>query len=183
MSRASQSQALAMIAWSRIWSPLVSNQMRDEAWRALELPGTFASMQSEYWSTFHVGSPAAPISTLLHAALGREGASVREDWMRATRHLGLRWSDARLAPDQLGVACEVYACAIEREESVLIEELRRRYLLPWCEFAAGQFEHSAGPLSSLPTSFAEELKSITAHCPRGVQGVGITSAAEHGELT
>ena len=172
-----------MIAWSRIWSPLVSNEMRAEAWMALELPGTFAAMQSEYWSLFHVGSPAAPISTLLHAAPGREGGSVREDWMRAAHHLGLRWSDARLAPDRLGVACEVLACAMQREESVLIEELRRRYLLPWCEFAAGEFEHSSGPVASLPTTLAGDLKSVTLSCLPNIREAGVESVADQGGFT
>jgi hypothetical protein len=167
-SDSARSSALLMIAWSRIWSPLVLDALRDEAWAALKLPGTFASMQSEYWSLFHVGSPSAPIPTLLHAALGRDGGSVREDWMRATHHLGLRWSDARLAPDQLGVACEVYAYAIECEEPVLIEELRRRYLLPWSEFAAGQLEGSDGPLASLPSRFSDDLESVAVPGPSSV---------------
>jgi TorA maturation chaperone TorD len=152
--------ALVMLAWSRIWSPLVSDEMREEAWRALELPGDFCAVTSEYWSLFHVGSPSPRISTLLHVALGREGASVREDWMRAADHLGLRWNDARLAPDQLGVACEVYACAIQREEPVLIHELRRRYLLPWCEAAGEAVGESTGPISILPTRLAADLQRV-----------------------
>jgi len=178
-----RSPALTMIAWSRIWSPLVSNEMRGESWLQLSLTGTFASMQSDYWSLFHVGSPTAPIPTLLHAALGRDGAPVREDWMRATQHLGLKWSDARLAPDQLGVACEVYACAIEQEEPVLIRELRRRYLMPWCEFAIEQFERVPGPLSSLPIRFAEDLESVTVPGTWSVGEDEVESVDDQGALT
>jgi TorA maturation chaperone TorD len=152
--------ALHMLAWSRIWSPLVSDELREEAWAALDLPGTYSSYRSEYWSLFHVGSPMPHVSTLLHAALGREGSSVREDWMRVAQHLGLRWNDARLAPDQLGVACEVYACVIEREEPVLIAELRRRYLIPWCEAAVAKLEDAPAELASLPVRFDADLRNV-----------------------
>jgi TorA maturation chaperone TorD len=152
--------ALHMLAWSRIWSPLVSDELREEAWAALDLPGAYSSYRSEYWSLFHVGSPMPHVSTLLHAALGREGSSVREDWMRVAQHLGLRWNDARLAPDQLGVACEVYACVIEREEPVLIAELRRRYLIPWCEAAVAKLEDAPAELASLPVRFDADLWNV-----------------------
>lgn len=160
MNSETRESALRMLAWSRIWSPLVSDELREEAWAALDLPGEYASHRSEYWSLFHVGSPMPQVSTLLHAALGREGGSVREDWMRVAQHLGLRWKEARLAPDQLGVACEVYACAIEREEPVLIGELRRRYLIPWCEAAAKNLEHAPALLARLPARFDSDLRSV-----------------------
>ncbi|MBW2287139.1 MAG: hypothetical protein JRG90_04865 [Deltaproteobacteria bacterium] len=160
MNSATHESALCMLAWSRIWSPLVSDELREEAWAALDLPGAFSELCSEYWSLFHVGAPMPQISTLLHAALGREGGSVREDWMRVAQHLGLRWNDARLAPDQLGVACEVYACAIEREEPVLIGELRRRYLIPWCESAVTKLEHAPAGLTCLPVRFGADLRDV-----------------------
>ena len=160
MSSTTHDSALRMLAWSRIWSPLVSDELREEAWAALDLPGTFSELSAEYWSLFHVGSPMPQISTLLHAALGREGAPVREDWMRVTNHLGLRWNEARLAPDQLGVACEVYACAIEREEPVLIGELRSRYLLPWCEVAVAGLENAPAGLAGLPVRFDSDIRNV-----------------------
>jgi TorA maturation chaperone TorD len=160
MNFATHESALCMLAWSRIWSPLVSDELREEAWAALDLPGAYAELHSEYWSLFHVGSPMPQVSTLLHAALGREGGSVREDWMRVAQHLGLRWNDARLAPDQLGVACEVFACAIEREEPVLIGELRRRYLIPWCEAATPKLDQAPAGLACLPVRFDSDLRNI-----------------------
>jgi len=157
-----RSVALRMLAWSRIWSPLASDEQREEAWTLIGLGGSFREVRSEYWSLFHVGSPVPPVPTLLHAALGREGASVREDWMRAAHHLGLRWHGARLAPDQLGVACEVYACAIESEEVVLVGELRGRYLLPWCEVAQRGVEAASEVLARLPSRFASDLQRVPA---------------------
>jgi hypothetical protein len=177
MTHPATESAMTMIAWSRIWSPLVSDEMRDESWLALTLPGTFKAMSSEYWSLFHVGSPMPRVSTLLHAALGRNGSSVREDWMRAAQHLGLRWNDARLAPDQLGVACEVYGCCIEWEEPVLIEELRRRYLLPWCEVAQQALDSSESPLAILPKRFAADLQMISVPFMGSAEGPGASQGS------
>ena len=128
-------QALLMIAWSRIWSPLVDDDMRAEAWQALELPDSYQHHSTEYWSLFHAGAPQPAVSTLLHAALMADGASAREDWLRVIEHLGLKWNDVHLPPDQLGAACEIFACAIERQESVLVDMLASRYFLPWCDSA------------------------------------------------
>ena len=96
--------------------------LRRAAWEALELPESFEDCKQEYWNVFQVGSDGPRISLLLHHALGRPGSSVREDWLRVMSHLGLQWNDVHLPPDQLGAACEVYACAIARNEPVLIEE-------------------------------------------------------------
>jgi hypothetical protein len=162
MSVRSRADALRWIAWSRIWSPVVPNALRQEAWRTLVLPDSFASYDAEYWSTFQIGAPAPRVPLLLHAALGREGAATREDWMRVARHLGLHWDGVHLPPDQLGAACEVYACAIDREESVLIEELRRRYLLPWCEFAKAALSGGSSRLAFLPARFEIDVLALRA---------------------
>jgi hypothetical protein len=156
MSEQSLTDALPWIAWSRIWSPLVSDELCEDAWQTLGLPDSFARHSAEFWSTFQLGAPAPRVPLLLHAALGREGAASREDWMRAAQHLGLGWNGVHLPPDQLGAACEVYACAIESEEPVLIEELRRRYLLPWCEFARSRLRDSSN-LGFLPERFEADL--------------------------
>jgi hypothetical protein len=95
--------ARVFAAWSRIWSPLPADAERAEAWAALGLPDGYERHRTDFWSTFHSGSPTPTVPLLLHAALGLEGSAVREDWMRVITHLGLRWSDARLPPDQLGV--------------------------------------------------------------------------------
>jgi len=166
MSGEVSQDALRFIAWSRIWSPVVSDAMREEAWSALELPGSFESTSSAYWSTFQVGASVPRVPLLLHAALGREAASVREDWMRVTSYLGLGWGDVHLPPDQLGAACEVYACAIDRREPMLIEELRSRYLIPWCQFASGALQDDSSGLSFLPARFEADLAALESHSSR-----------------
>jgi hypothetical protein len=160
VSEASAAAALPLIAWSRIWSPLIPGELREEAWRALELPDSFEHYDAEFWTTFQVAAPVPQVPLLLHAALAREGAAVREDWMRVAEHLGLRWDGVHLPPDQLGVACELYACAVERDEPVLIEELRQRYLLPWCSFARTRLDDGASRLGFLPERFEADLRAV-----------------------
>ena len=160
MSADSTAAALPFIAWSRIWSPVAPEPLRREAWEALALPARFDEVGPDFWSTFHVGSPAPKVPLLLHAALQLEGASAREDWMRAMSYLELRFDELHLPPDQLGAACEVYACAIESEEPVLIEELRRRYLLPWCRFARVRLAQEESPLALLPERFEADLLAV-----------------------
>jgi TorA maturation chaperone TorD len=147
-------------AWSRIWSPLPSDSARAQAWEALRLPGSYERHRTDFWSTFHAGWPAPAVPLLLHAALGREGTAVREDWMPALSHLGLRWNETQLPPDQLGADCEIYACAIEQQEPVLVEELRRRYLLPWCDVACARLRSGPDGLLALPERFAADLASV-----------------------
>ncbi|MCP5319792.1 MAG: hypothetical protein H7A12_03020 [Pseudomonadales bacterium] len=147
-------QALAMLAWARLWSPLADTATRATVWSALGLPGGFDEIAVEYWSAFH--GPAPTVSLLLHAALGRDGAAVREDWLRVMDHLELEWEAAQLPPDQLGVACEVFACAVEAQEPVLQRELLVRYLLPWCERALARLESGSG-LAALVAAFRDDL--------------------------
>jgi hypothetical protein len=128
----------------------------------LALPPRFDELDSVFWSTFHVGSPAPKVPLLLHAALNLDGAGAREDWMRAMSYLELRFDEVHLPPDQLGAACEVYACAIESEEPVLVEELRRRYLLPWCRFARKRLAEEESPLAFLPEQFEADLVAVDA---------------------
>jgi hypothetical protein len=169
VSESSAAAALPLIAWSRIWSPVVPSELREEAWQALDLPDSFEHYSEEFWTTFQIGAPSPKVPLLLHAALEREGAAVREDWMRVAAHLELRWDDVHLPPDQLGAACELYACAIEREEPVLIEELRRRYLLPWCAVARTRLssgDEGSSQLGFLPERFEADLLALsTAESP------------------
>ena len=74
----------------------------------------------------------------------------------------LRFDEFHLPPDQLGAACEVYACAVESEEPVLIEELRRRYLLPWCRFARERLAEEESPLAFLAEQFEADLVAVDA---------------------
>ena len=150
MSALNIEQALPFVAWSRIWSPLTPDAERVEAWKSLGLPGSWASVEPEFWRTFQIGAPTPPVPLILHAALGRGGGQAREDWMRVVAHLGLRWSEHRLQPDHLGAACEVLACAIARAEPVLTRELCARYLAPWCDMARERLAGGDAVLAALP---------------------------------
>ena len=160
MNIESQEQALLMVTWSRIWSPVVDDTLRSEAWQTLRLPGDYETHKSNYWTIFHVGAPQPQIPLILHAALSLEGAGVREDWLRVISHLGLSWNDVHLPPDQLGAVCEIYACAIEQQEQMLIVELRDRYLLPWCDVAAQSLAQSESELLPMVESFKRDLTAI-----------------------
>jgi hypothetical protein len=149
--------ALPFVAWSRVWSPLAPKAWRDEAWQALALPGRFADSESAFLSAFVVGLPAPEVPLLLHAALGRDGGAVREDWMRVIHHLDLRWGEQTLPPDHLAAACDVLVCALEREERVLIRELRKRYLDPWCAVASERLVGREEAAARLPSRFASDL--------------------------
>ncbi len=151
--------ALAMLAWARLWSPLGDAAAREEAWAALGLPGRFADVRVDYWSLCL--GPGASVPLLLHAGIGCDGAATREALLRVMDHLGLGWSERQLAPDQLGVACELLACAIEADEPVLVRELRARYLLPWCEAASARLT-GGGPLAQMLAEFRADLGLLDA---------------------
>ncbi len=138
----------------------MDDRLRSEAWQALDLPDSYETHKSIYWSTFHVGAPQPQVPLVLHAALSLEGTGAREDWLRVISYLGLSWDDVHLPPDQLGAACEIYACAIERQEQVLVEELRDRYLLPWCDIAAQHLPQIEPVLLPLAESFRRDLAAI-----------------------
>ncbi|MBW2244018.1 MAG: hypothetical protein JRH01_18715 [Deltaproteobacteria bacterium] len=149
--------ALPFVAWSRVWSPLASEALREEAWNELSLPGRFAETESAFLDAFMIGLGGPRVPLLLHAALGKDGGAVREDWMRVIQHLELRWKEQTLPPDHLGVACDVVARAIEHEEHVLIRELRARYLDPWCEIARERLAGRDDDLARLPERFSADL--------------------------
>lgn len=151
---------LPFVAWSRVWSPLAPRAWRDEAWQALSLPGRFADCESAFLSAFVVGLPTPDVPLLLHAALGRDGGAVREDWMRVIQHLELRWNDQTLPPDHLGAACDVLVCAIAREEHLLIRELRKRYLEPWCAVASERLAGKNALIAHLSEAFAADLRAV-----------------------
>lgn len=155
--------SLVFTTWSQVWSPLVDESVREQAWNALGLARAYADCRNEYWNLFHVGMPMPKISLLLHAALSREGSAVREDFLRVMHHLDLRWNETSLSPDQLGVACEVYAFAIDQAEPRIVAELRERYLLPWCDVAERRLTDGKSELAFLPQAFREDLQSVEIH--------------------
>jgi len=118
----------------------------------------WSEVEPDFWPTFQTGLPAPRVPLLLHAALHRDGGGAREDWIRVMDHIGLVWNDGQaLPPDHLGPACEVLACAIERRETVLVGELCRRYLLPWCAVANDRLEEDT-ILGQLPLRFESDLR-------------------------
>lgn len=169
--------ALPFVAWARVWSPLAPEAWRDEAWQALALPGRRAEAEAEFIGTYVAGVPAPPVPLVLHAALGRAGDAVREDWMRVIAHLALRWGERSLPPDHLGVACDVLARAIERGEDVLVRELVDRYLDPWCEVARARLASRADPPARLPGLFAADLSAARADAIRPPGRAGISPVA------
>jgi len=152
----SDADALALLAWARVWSPLASPAERDEARRALGLAD--GDDAAAYWSTFHAALPAPRVPLLLHAALGREGAQLREELSRVAGFLQLRWRDRVLPPDHVAAACELLAAALENGDDRLADELRRRYLQPWCAVARERLAADASPLLPLADAFAEDLQ-------------------------
>ncbi|MBV2235004.1 MAG: hypothetical protein KUL75_05590 [Sterolibacterium sp.] len=151
-------QTLNFLAWSALWSTLTEDELRAAAWEALELPGDFEAIRISYWNTFQVGIPQPPIPALIHALMNIDGAGAREDFMRAADHLGLSWGHARLSPDQLGPACEIFAMAVEQEEPVIIAHLSKTYLLPWLDLAQEQLNASANPeLAQMLALFREHI--------------------------
>lgn len=160
MTETSVNAALPLIAWSRIWSPIVPEDLRAEAWELLELPDTYEKHKTDYWSIFHSGTPAPIVPLLLHAALGTDGSNTREDWLRVLSHFELEWKDMHMPPDQLGIACEIYAYVIEKEEPFLIKELREKYLLPWCTYARAMLAEESSGLTEVVNRFAEDLANV-----------------------
>ena len=76
-------------------------------------------------------------------------------------HLGLRFGDRSLPPDHLGGACELLACAIEHDDTVLIRELLERYFVP-VDRGRGRARRrrSTRMIARLPALFAADLRDL-----------------------
>lgn len=159
-----------VLAWAKIWSPMVPDRDRCEAWILLGLPNVFKDVEADYWSTFHAGMPSPIVPLLIHAAVSRDGTAVREEWMLVINHLDLRWSENVLAPDHLGVACEILAVAVARDEDVLVAELCSRFLMPWCEYASQTLTGCSETIQALPELFAITLLQAVA-CKSTTEGL------------
>jgi len=145
------------LAWSRLWSPLLDDRWREEAWQQLGLDGDFNANRGDFLRCFHVALPQPPAALLMHAALDLDGGTVREEFVRIMEYLELDYDDAgRLPPDHLACVCELYALALHLDEPVLVEGLRERYLLPWVQRAAPAV--AALPvMAALVARFGEDL--------------------------
>lgn len=148
---------MVFLAWSRVWSPLLDDAVREEAWTQLELPVAFAGTRSTFLRAFQVALPQPPAPLLLHAALAQDGGSVREDFVRVMDWLELDYDEAgRLPPDHLACACELYALALHLGEDLLARGLRERYLLPWAQAVAPALAEEPA-MRELVARFAADL--------------------------
>lgn len=158
MAAAVSELPLVFAGWARIWSPLVDDAARGEAWQALALPGDPAALAGDFLSAFHVGLPQPTVTLLLHAALARDGGAVREELVRVMDYLGADYTpEGRLPPDHLACICELAALAHEAEEPVLVSGLSERYLAPWVELAAPRLAGYPA-LAAVVAAFAEDLQ-------------------------
>lgn len=160
MNLAVRQAAITFGEWAIIWGPIVDKARREAAWRLLELPGPFNTLEQDYWSAFQIGSPQPKISLLLHAALGMEGGHAREEWMRVFQFLSLTWRDSTLAPDHLAPACEALAVAIEHGDDVLMTEICHRYLMPWCERARETLQQDGSNMLAVAERFESDLTEL-----------------------
>lgn len=152
-------ESLVLIAWARIWSPMVPVEWFQEAWQALRLPDDPDLRDMEFCSLFHVGVPAPRVSLLLHATLNQPGDVVRMDWMRVMSHLALKPGDQVLPPDHLAICCEIFAQAAARGEDLIVHELRARYLLPWCDAAARRLSGEDPRFAVIVEEFREAVEA------------------------
>ena len=97
MSEQSLTDALPWIAWSRIWSPLVPEPQRRDAWHALELPDSITAYDTEFCSTFLLGAPVPRVPLLLHAAATSARAAKRESNASLRRFGWIMCWDSRVA--------------------------------------------------------------------------------------
>lgn len=152
-TQAAPIDALVAIAWSRVWSPIVPQPLFTAAWNALALPTDRALCDAIFFSTFHTGFPTPTAPLLLHVALNRSGDAVRMDMLRAMSHLGIKAGDHMLAPDHLAIVCEVLAAALAADETVIVSEICRRYLVPWCDSTHVRLKGTDQRLSDIVLAF------------------------------
>jgi hypothetical protein len=147
---------LVFAAWARVFSPLLDETLRREAWEQLDLPADFSATQPALWKAFHIGLPQPPAPLLLHVLLGVDGGALRETMVRILEYLDLDWSDHRLPPDHLACVLELLGLAATHHEPVLVEGLRERYVSPWCE-RAYQALQSEPAMASLVERLREDV--------------------------
>jgi len=153
-------QALVFLAWARVWSPLVDDALRREAWQQLVVPGDFEALKTAFLGAFHVAVPQPPATLLMHAALNTDGGAVREDFVRIMEYLDIDYDDGgRLPPDHLACACEILALTIDAGEPALTQGLRERYLGPWIAHAQQALQGNAA-LLAVVEQFGEDIAAL-----------------------
>jgi len=150
----------ALAAWARVWSPLLTREERRPSWEALGLPGPIEAVEPDFWRLYHAAVPMPPVPLLLHSLLAMDGSRAREDWLRAIHHLSLAWKDRVIPPDHLAAACEVLAVAVEYDDRVLVAELLRRYVDPWCDVASRCLEEHDCEAAALVDYFEADLAGL-----------------------
>jgi len=80
--------------------------------------------------------------------------------MRVFQFLGLHWQEAALPPDHLAPGCEALAAAIDREDEVMVAELCRRYMLPWCGRARERLAKEQSAMHGLAGRFEADLRTL-----------------------
>jgi hypothetical protein len=113
-----------------------------------------------FFSTFHTGFPTPQAPLLLHVALNRPGDSVRMDMLRTMSHLGVKAGDHMLPPDHVAIVCEVLASAIVADEPVIVSEICRRYLAPWCDAAILRLKETDTGLANVVVGFRDFIGEL-----------------------
>lgn len=126
---------LNLLHWAMFWSPLRDDELGEECWQALALPGHYRDCAVLFNQRFVLDYPVPAVSLLLSSALQREAGSCREEWMRIAEYLGLQRQGPSLPPDHLALVCEMLAHGVHRQEAVLCNGIVDRYLQPWLVLA------------------------------------------------
>lgn len=132
--------AFRFLHWAILFSPLRDDDLAADAWDALQLPGDFHAIATDFNRCFVIDYPAPKASPIFSAQLQREAGACREEWIRITEHLGMERTGPSLPPDHLALALEILAHAMTRNEKVLVQGILQRYLLPWLDSAQNACE-------------------------------------------
>lgn len=150
-----ETTVLRLLDWARVWSPSAPVAERVASWAALGLGEPCVLWDHPFVAAFVVAAPVPRVPLLLHAALGRDGSAVREEWLRILAILDLEWHELRLPPDHLAVATELLAVAVAWCEVVLAFGILDRYLVPWANVAAERLDGE--PLAALVAAYRSDL--------------------------
>lgn len=145
--------------WAMLFSPLRDDDLAADAWQALELPGEFSVIATDFNRHFVLDYPAPKASLMFSSLLQREAGACREEWMRIAAHLDIERTGPSLPPDHLALACEIVAHAITRNETLLLRGIAERYLLPWIQAAQSACEEKT--LREMLGKLRDDTESLT----------------------